>query len=298
MKDRRVSIVIPNFNGQDLLAKNLPFVLEAVNFTKNQVLEVIVVDDGSTDGSVGQILKNFPKVKLIKHKVNRGFSAAVNTGVRSAKGNLVALLNSDVTPSINFLEKVLGHFADEDIFAVSLHEHGYGWSKGTFDAGFIAHSPGTEPKTTHDTFWVSGGSGVFSRELWMELGGLDEKLFSPFYWEDVDICYRAQKRGLKLLWEPEAIVAHEHESTVSKLNRKFVSRIQERNQLLLIWKNLTSTRLIRKHVVALVKRIISHIGYMRIVLMALTKLPVLLPLRSKERKQAKVSDEAIFARFK
>lgn len=132
----------------------------------------------------------------------------------------------------------------------------------------------------------------------MELGGLDEKLLSPFYWEDLDLSYRALKRGLINLWEPKALVVHEHEATIGKLSPKYTQRIRERNQLLFIWKNLTSRNMFRKHVAGLMKRVIKHPGYLRIVFMAMIKLNAVSWAREKERKEAKVSDEAIFAKFK
>lgn len=296
--DFSVSVVLPNFNGEELLQKNLPYLLAAKENPKNQIKEIIVVDDGSWDGSVKLLKSSFPQVRTIVHKVNRGFSAAVNTGARMSKGDLILLINSDVLPEVNFLENVIPHFADPKVFAVSLHEKGYGSAKGGFVDGFIALGKGPEAKKAHETFYVSGGSGVFRRKIWMELGGMDEKLLSPFYWEDIDLCYRAVKRGYKLLWEPKGIVYHKHESTISKLSPQYVARIRERNQLLVIWKNITSSNLTRRHISGLFRRIIKHPGYLRIVFMALSKIKVAIARRKREMKESKISDEAIFAKFK
>jgi GT2 family glycosyltransferase len=296
-KEKKVSIIIPNFNGKDLLAKNLPKVIEAQQNLNNHIIEIIVVDDASYDDSVAFLKKNFPNVKLIKHKKNRGFSYSVNTGVRMAKGNYIVLLNTDVIPDKNFLESVLPHFDNSKVFAVSFHEKGYAWAKGYFKDGFISHEQGKETEEVHNTFWVSGGSGIFRRKYWMDLGGMDEKLLSPFYWEDIDLCYRAAKRGLILLWEPKSFVEHKHESTISKLSKSYVQRIRERNELLFIWKNLSSINLFRKHVRGLFLRIVKHPGYIRIVLMALGKLKLVIKKRKKETKEAKISDEALYAKF-
>lgn len=293
----QVSIVIPNFNGEELLRENLPHVLAAMDTAGNQIREIIVVDDASTDASVRVLKDEFPSVKVIRHKVNRGFSAAVNTGVRMAKGSLVALLNTDVKPQNDFLLSVFKHFNDERVFAVSLHEEGYGWARGFFEDGFVVHRPGEETASPHKTFWVNGGSGVFSRKIWMELGGMDEKLLSPLYWEDLDLSYRTLKRGYRLFWEPDAIVVHEHESTVSKLTSRWLRNIQERNQLLFIWKNLTSPNLFKKHIFGLLKRVARHPGYLRIVFMALGRIKEVLRARKKEEKESKISDEIIFASF-
>lgn len=292
-----VSVIMPNLNGEKLLAKNLPKIIDAMNNKENSIMEIIIVDDGSWDGSVELIKNKFPEVKLIKHKKNRGFSASVNTGARSSKGDLLLLLNTDVLPEKSFLVPVLPHFKDDKVFAVSLHEKGYGWAKGYFGDGYIQLAMGTEPKKVHMSFYVSGGSGVFRRDLWMQIGGMDEALFSPFYWEDIDLCYRAAKRGYLNLWEPKAKVVHKHESTISKFPKKYVDRVRERNQLLCIWKNITSPNLIRKHIIGVFARVAKHPGYIRIIIMSLGRLGMALKKRKKEKKETKISDEAIFANF-
>ncbi|MBU0572844.1 glycosyltransferase family 2 protein [Patescibacteria group bacterium] len=297
MTKTKVSIIIPSYNTEWLLEKNIPHVLSAQKNEKNNIIEIIVVDDASPDGSVGLLKKKFPEVKVVQHKINRGFSSSVNTGARTSKGDLLVLLNTDVIPERDFLVSTLPLFKDNNVFAISLSEKDYSWAKGEFKNGFVEHGAGIKTKKVHDTFWVSGGSGVFRRNYWMSLGGMDEKLLSPFYWEDLDLSYRALKRGYKLLWDPDARVLHKHESTIGLLPKKYVGRIRERNQLIFIWKNITSPTLIRKHIIGLSKRTLRHPGYVRIVMMALSKIRWILRARKKEKKDCKVSDEAIFARF-
>ncbi len=291
-----VSIVIPNYNGKEIIEKNLPHVLKAKKYLGNNIKEIIIVDDGSYDDSVNFIKKSFPEIRLIVHKKNRGFSCAVNTGARMCKGDLICLLNSDVVPEEKFLVNSLPHFKDKKVFAVSLRERGYSWATGNFLNGYLHHEQGTVSDKTHYSLWASGGSALFRRSTWMELGGMDEKVFSPFYWEDIDLSYRATKRGYDVLWEPGSVVDHKHESTVSKLSKKYVQRIRERNELLFIWKNIHSKKFIRNHIGALLKRIIKHPGYLVIFVMALSKLGIALKARKKEIKESKLSDEAVFQR--
>lgn len=293
----KVSVIIPNFNGRELLEKNIPYVIKAKENPKNNIVEIIVIDDASSDDSINFLKKTFLGIKIIRHKKNRGFSCSVNTGVRMAKGDLVVLLNTDVIPDEDFLINTLVHFDDERVFGVSLHERGYSWAKGEFVEGFVKHESGRASKKTHITFWVSGGSGVFRRYMWIKLGGLDEKLLSPFYWEDIDLSYRAHKRGYKVLWESESYVSHKHESTMSKLSKRYVQRIRERNELLFIWKNITSKSLFKKHLMGLTKRVITHPGYIRIVIMALFKLSMVIKRRTEELRESKNSDEAVFSLF-
>ncbi len=294
MNNHKVSVVITNYNGVQMLRENLPSVSAAVQNISNNIREVIIVDDASNDDSVNYIKENYSNFKLIVHAKNKRFAEAVNSGFRAAKGELVCLLNNDVKPSKNFLSKSYQLFEDEKLFGVSLAEEGYSWAKGYFDKGYIGHRPGRKVNPIHSTFWISGGSGVFRKSMWNSLKGLDSKLYKPFYWEDLDISYRAMKRGWKLLWDPNSKVEHIHESTNKLFSTKYRTRIQERNQLLFIWKNIASSRLIKQHFKGLLRRIIRHPGYIRIVLMALWKLRIVISKRRIEKKESKISDESIF----
>ncbi len=298
-KAHSVSIVIPNWNGRHLLEKNLPSVIAAAKNTKNRILEVIVVDDFSQDDSLISLKAFKSEIRLIKHTKNRGFAAAVNTGVRMAKGSLVCLLNTDVSVTSEFLAKIISHFDDDKVFGVCLHEEGHGPAVGHFKNGFIDHKGGKEKDEVQRSFWVSGGSGVFSREKWMELKGMDEELLSPFYWEDLDLSYRAAKRGYQILWEPDSLVYHNHEGVIntSHFKKVYMDRIKERNELLVLWKNLTSKPMRKRHVRGLVSRIVKHPGYMRIAIMAMKKRKEVRAAYKRELKETKVSDESIFAQF-
>lgn len=297
----KVSVIIPNWNGKKLLAKNLPKVIKASVYKKNNILEIIIVDDKSTDNSVRFLEKNFDgKTKIVRQSENRGFASTVNLGVARAKGDLVCLLNTDVIPSKNFLERAIKHFKNNQVFAVGLHEKGYGPSTGEFKNGYLEHKNAGELKEVSPTLWVSGGSGVFSKKIWRKLKGLDEKLYSPFYWEDVDLCYRAHKRGFELLWEPDSLVEHKHESVINEdnFNKRHLDIIKERNILLFHWKNITSEKYFNQHIVRLFTRSSRHIGYMRVIVEAVKSRKVVLKRRESEKREAVLSDEAVFAKFK
>ena len=294
-----ISILIPNFNGRELLEKNLPSVIKAQENPKNNILEIIIVDNGSKDESVNYLNQNFKgKFKLIRNIVNYGFSKAINIGAKSSKGDFVLLLNNDVTPEVDFLENIEEIFADQKVFAVSLHEKNHGPSRASFQNGIIDIGfTKPESKKNELTFYVSGAAGVFRKSIWQELGGMDEKLLSPFYWEDIDLCFRASKRGYTNLWFPNGHVIHNHESTSSKLPKKYVARIKERNQLLMLWKNIHSKPLMKKHLNGLLSRLFKSPGYFLILFMALAKINTVLRSRRKEIKECKVSDEAVFQKY-
>lgn len=276
----KVTVVIPNYNGRHLLQKNLP------NITVIKgISEVVVVDDGSNDGSVDFIKKNFPLIKLIEKVFNDGFATAVNLGVKAASGDVVILLNTDVVPKKDFLLYLLPHFKDPRIFAVGCHDESVEGRKriargrgiGKFTRGFLIHDRGEVDR--HHTLWVAGGSGAFRKSIWEKLGGMDT-LFDPFYWEDVDFSFRAQKAGYNVAFEPKAIVVHRHEEGVIKTHytKTAITSISNRNQFIFVWKNITDVTLIMEHLLWLPYHLVTAIwrldgAFVKGMLMALLKLP-------------------------
>lgn len=286
----KTSVVIPNWQGRELLEKNLPAIMDI------GAHEVIVADDGSSDGSIEFIKKKFPKIRVIEHPKRLGFSRNVNSGVASATSDIIILLNTDVLLKKGLLKSVLSHFEDPGIFAVSFNEDKWGPSRGIFYRGFIEHRPGKKTKTPIASFWASGGSAAYDKKKWDILGGLDP-IYDPFYWEDIDLSYRAQKRGWKIIWEPNARVFHEHEGTISKLfsyrRRQWVI---DRNQILFFWLNVSSVRLWVEHIPWLFVRLFS-LGYWIPFIWAILKLPQVLVRRVKST-AGEISDEEILERFK
>lgn len=247
-----MSIVIPNWNGKQLLEKNLPQTIAACK----EAEEIIIVDDASTDNSVMLIKNKFPQIRLITKDINEGYSSAVNLGVKEAKGDIVVLLNTDVIPDKGFLSPLVSHFDDDRVFAVGCEdkseENGVtvlrGRGQAAWKKGFFIHSRGEVDKT--DTAWVSGGSGAFRKSIWDKLGGMDP-LFNPFYWEDIDLSYRALKSGYKLVFEPKSRVIHRHEEgkILETYGKNEIERIAYRNQFIFIWKNLSDSDLILEHLI-------------------------------------------------
>lgn len=239
MKPFAVSVVIPNYNGRPLLAKNLPAVRQAC-----PEAELVVVDDASTDDSVAFLRKNYPQIKVVVHPQNLRFAAACNSGVAAAGGRIVVLLNSDVVPAKDFLGPLVSHFTDPQVFAVGCLEKDVvgsqvilsGRAEGEFKRGFLVHRRAAD-QTKTDTLWAAGGSLAVDRQKWQKLGGMDV-LFRPAYWEDIDLSWRAKKRGWKILFEPGSVVNHHHESTnLSALGRRQMTVFAYKNQFLFVWKN-------------------------------------------------------------
>ncbi len=252
-----ISVVIPNYNGESLLKKNLLKVFAALEEYKNGKTEVVIVDDASTDASAS-VISNFKfkisNLRLIANEKNLGFSSAVNRGVKEAKGEIVVLLNTDVIPEEDFLQPLLKHFKDNKVFAVGCMDKSLendktvlrGRGLGVWKRGFLVHRRGEVDKT--NTLWVSGGSGAFRKSIWENLGGFNE-LYNPFYWEDIDLSYRALKSGYKVLFEPKSIVMHYHEEGAIK-NKYLPSEIKiiaYKNQFIFAWENTTDLSLQALH---------------------------------------------------
>lgn len=313
-----ISIIVPNYNGENILAKNLPKIFDSVKEYKKGKIEIIIPDDPSTDNSK-EVINNFianntEKNIIVKTIENRnsslsGFSKNVNRGVGIATGDILILLNSDVAPHKDFLEPLLRHFSAPDVFAVGCMDESIengktlhrGRGLGRFRRGFLVHRAGEANKSS--TLWVSGGSGAFRRSIWDKLGGLDA-LYDPFYWEDIDLSYRALKAGYRIVFEPESVVVHEHEAGVVKklFSEKHVRKVAYRNQIIFVWKNITDSSLLANHLFWLpyhiAKTLFNHdLAFVLGLWMACGKLPAILKNRAKLRKYSKLKDKDIMKLF-
>ena len=257
-----ISIIIPNYNGEKLLGENIPKVIAAISDYKKGRIEIIIPDDGSKDGSV-EIIKHLITtnkykdiaIRLVENKTNKGFSGNVNSGVHVASGEVLLLLNTDVIPHKGFLEPLLVYFADEKVFGVGCVDESIekgsivlrGRGVGEWKRGFLVHRAGNVEKT--NTLWVSGGSSAFRKSVWEKIGGLNE-LYNPFYWEDIDLSYRAQKAGYKILLEPKSRVVHEHEKGAIQSSQKpfKIRKIAFRNQFFFVWLNITDSMFLFSHI--------------------------------------------------
>ncbi len=271
-----VSIIITTFNGRNLLEKNLPSVISALRPED----ELIIVDDASTDDTIPFLTQFFglkqdecipdqftgmqPKdmlclkgkaavadVFLIVNSQNKRFAESCNRGVLNAHNEIVVLLNNDVSPQKDFLDFLLPHFNESLVFDVGCKELAsaegnkeYGRSEGWWERGFYIHKR-ADDQNQRETAWVSGGSGAFRRSGWMELGGFDTD-YKPAYWEDIDLSFRARKKGWQVIFEPKAIVYHNHESTnASVFGKEQMEVMAYKNQILFTWKNATPMQLLK-----------------------------------------------------
>jgi GT2 family glycosyltransferase/glycosyltransferase involved in cell wall biosynthesis len=253
---RAASIVIPNWNGRDLLEKYLPSVTASIEHLPGS--EIIVVDNGSDDGSAAFVAERFPQVRVLSLDRNLGFGGGSNAGFRAAKNDIVVLLNSDMRVEPDFLSPLLAGFTDEKTFAVACQiffsdpnkireETGLTeawWSQGALR---VRHRADASIKDVFPCFYGGGGSCAYDRDKFLELGGFDH-LLAPFYLEDTDLGYMAWKRGWKVLYQPASVVYHEHRGTIGKkFSNAYIQSILQKNFLLFTWKNIHDWRRVLSH---------------------------------------------------
>ena len=239
-----ISVVIPTYNG-------IAYIKDCLNSLREQLLkpdEIIVVDDGSTDGTATTVERSFPEVRCIKLDSNRGFAAAVNAGIRQSTGTHIALLNNDTRVDKAWLLELkrtldeqpsAGSCSSKMMFADRpgvINSVGIGFTRAgiAVDVGY-GQPDGKQYKCPRPIFGACAGAAMYRRAVFDDIGLFDEDLF--MWYEDVDLSFRAQLAGYSCTYVPTAIVYHIGGGTASpsnKLHLHFCSR----NQVLVMVKNL------------------------------------------------------------
>lgn len=245
-----VSVVIPNFNG-------IAFLDSVFASLEGQTLsnfEVILVDNGSTDGSCSFVTANYPWVHLIELSENFGFCGAVNAGIRAAKAPYVLLLNNDTEVKEDFVEEMLAairrhknafscgarmvQYHDRDrLDDVGNYYCALGWSFAR-GRGKDIHAYETEDKI----FSACAGAAIYRKKIIEKIGYFDEEHFA--YLEDTDIGYRARIYGYENWYAPKAIVYHVGSGTSGSRYNQFKTRYSSRNNIYLIYKNMPLLQII------------------------------------------------------
>ena len=245
-----VSVVIPNFNGIAFLDS----VLASLEGQTLSNFEVILVDNGSTDGSCSFVTANYPWVHLIELSENFGFCGAVNAGIRAAKAPYVLLLNNDTEVKEDFVEEMLAairrhknafscgarmvQYHDRDrLDDVGNYYCALGWSFAR-GRGKDIHAYETEDKI----FSACAGAAIYRKKIIEKIGYFDEEHFA--YLEDTDIGYRARIYGYENWYAPKAIVYHVSSGTSGSRYNQFKTRYSSRNNIYLIYKNMPLLQII------------------------------------------------------
>lgn len=244
--DAKASVIIVNWNGRRYLEQCLPSV---VNQTYRN-LEIIMVDNGSTDGSVELVEHLFPDIIVVRNSENRGFAGGNNQGIRIASGEYIATLNNDAIARPDWLEEMINAIKDDDTIGMAASKMLFSdWpdvinSTGiSLDRAAIAwdrlggQSSDRSEAAPVEIFGPSAGAALYKRKMIEDVGLFDEDFF--MYLEDVDLAWRARLRGWRCVYVPTAEVLHVYSAT-SVEGSAFKNRLLGRNKVWTTIKNYPS----------------------------------------------------------
>lgn len=244
-----VSVVIPTWNGADLLLDALAS-LETQRFRD---FEVIVVDNGSTDGTEARVEERHPGTRFVRFEENRGFAAAVNAGIRAAGGEVIVLMNNDTEADPGWLEALvaaLDAYPDVGSCASKMLRHDdrtridAAGDKMSLRADQIGHLEPDGPWYDEYRYVLSAcaGAAAYRRGVFDRAGLFDERFQS--YLEDVDLGIRAQLTGFRCLYVPDAVIYHIGSATASRMS-EFKLFLLLRNSLFLFFQYMPLRTILR-----------------------------------------------------
>lgn len=243
------SIVIPAWNGVTWIAD----CLRSVGLQCRPGDEIIVVDNGSTDGTPDFVARDFPQARLIRLERNLGFAGGINRGLEAARGDVLVLINQDVTLREGCLD-ALRRRLDESGPGIVGCKLLYPDGRTIQHAGGIIRYPRAEPdhrgyRQIDDGRWdsvaqvdyASGAVFAFSRAVLRAIGPFDEG-FYPAYFEEVDYCFRARAAGFAVIYEPAAVAVH-HESQSLDVGSLARQQAVQRNRLRFVLKSYPAEKI-------------------------------------------------------
>ena len=257
MSNAKIAIVILNWNGDKLLQQFLPSVIE---FSKGDSIEIVVADNGSTDGSLTMIRDKFPEVTVLDLEQNFGFASGYNEALKQIEADYFVILNSDVEVTAGWLEAPIRLMqSDDGIAAVQpkilsyynrthfeyagaaggfIDKYGYPFCRGRiFDEVEADHG---QYDTVTDVFWATGACIFVRSDLFHEVGGFDATFWA--HMEEIDLCWRLKNSGYRIVYTPESRVYHVGGGTLAYNNPKKLY-LNFRNNLWLLYKNLPANQL-------------------------------------------------------
>lgn len=250
----RVSVVIVNFRGVDDTLECLDH-LSRVDWPREQ-LEIIVVENGSGGDNLVRLqaaTAGDDTVRIVESTDNLGFTGGSNLGARAATGSIVAFLNSDAKPDVNWIRGAIGQFAvspnvaavgskvlDWDGTSIDFVTGSLTW----FGMGYKEHVAEADDgrfDTPKDLLFGTGSALFVRADVFREVGGFDEKLF--MFYDDVDLGWRLNLLGYRVRFAPDSVVQHKHHGSMRSFGQYREMYLLERNALYLMYKNLSEENL-------------------------------------------------------
>lgn len=252
-----VAVIILNWNGEKLLRKYLPSVVANTN---REIAEIIVADNGSTDGSLALLADEFPGVTVIEFDSNHGFAEGYNLAIASVPNEYVVLLNSDVETPEGWIEPLynmmrsnqhIGACQPKILSYNSKNEFEYAGASGGFiDRNGYPYCRGRIFSTVETdngqydsvipVFWATGAALMIRTDLYRRLGGLDARFFA--HMEEIDLCWRVWLSGNEIVVVPQSKVYHLGGGSLPASNPR-KTYLNFRNNLLLLHKNIPASDL-------------------------------------------------------
>lgn len=248
----KAAVIILNWNGKKLLQEFLPSVVE---YTNKEIADVVVADNGSTDGSVVWLEQNFPEVKLVKFDKNYGYAEGYNKAIAAADYKYAILLNSDVKASPNWVEPMFEYmeshpevaacqpkilsYKNPDEFEYAgasggfIDSHGYPFCRGRM-FGDVEKDNGQYDDII-SIFWATGAGLFVRRNVYLAAGGLDKDFFA--HMEEIDLCWRIHRMKYDIKVIPQSVIYHLGGGSLPASNPR-KTYLNFRNNLLLLFKNL------------------------------------------------------------
>jgi GT2 family glycosyltransferase len=246
-------IAILNYNGKKHLETYLPSVIAHSGSTR-----IAIIDNASTDDSVNFIQLMYPQIELVINTENYGFAGGYNKGLEKIKATCFVLLNSDVEVTPGWLEAPLKMLSKKDVAAVQpkirswinreyfehagasggyIDKYGFPFCRGRmFDT---AEKDEGQFDNAVEVFWATGACMFVKSDLFFEAGGFDNDFFA--HMEEIDLCWRFQLMGYKIMVEPSSVVYHLGGGTLGYMS-PFKTRLNFRNSLYLLQKNVQHNR--------------------------------------------------------
>jgi GT2 family glycosyltransferase len=238
-----VGIIVVNWNGRHHLADCLASLRQQTYAGPH---EIVLVDNGSDDGSAGFVEATFPGVQVIRSPNNLGFAGGNNLGARQLETDLLAFVNNDTRADPRWLEELVTAVSQApDVAAAGgrilswdgkrLDFGGGGATLTGFGLQFGFGQPASAGEAGGDMLFACGGSMIVKRQLYFEVGGLDDDYF--LFYEDVDLGWRFWLAGYRVVYAPQSVVYHRHHGSTRRLDDDRLAVLYERNALYTIYKN-------------------------------------------------------------
>ncbi len=251
-----VSIIIVNWNGLPWLKISLPSLAKQTY----KPVEIILVDNASTDGSVSWTKKYFPNVKIVRNRKNEGFAEGNNAGWRVAKGDYIFLLNNDTRVKPDCIAEIVRKMQSApDIGAAQcklllMDDHTRLDAVGAYltPTGFLLHwgfgkADAKKYDATENLYTAKGAAVMFTREI-LKRTAIDNSIFDPSYFayfEETDLCHRIWLSGKRVVYAPRSVVYHKMGGTSTGMDNAFIQYHSFKNRICTYLKNLSAGELVK-----------------------------------------------------